>query len=74
MRVPKIRQDFGDELDRKPENCDPCRLGVSGIGGQEPECLLPLVCIHLGSTPCVRGVTETFACPCFGGIFAASCA
>ena len=27
------------------------------LGDWEDECSLPLVCIHLGSTPCVRGAT-----------------
>ena len=40
----------------------------SEIDGREPECSLPLVCIHLGLTPCVRGVAVRSGCLSLGDI------
>lgn len=37
----------------------------------EPERSLPLVCVHLGLTPCVWGVAKICACLGFGNIVAA---
>ena len=39
------------------------------FGGWEPGYSLPLVWIHLGSTPCVRGVTARSARPSSGSAF-----